>query len=92
MSHSGDCERKQVRGRKEKNNIKPLQSGSGKKVQHCADPESPPVPDFPQDHLKSSSTNPASSEKTQGFSLMDNALAMCSSGLLLREQGRFTQP
>lgn len=63
-----------------KNNIKPLHQEWGKKVQHCTDPESSVVPKFPQDHLKSSSTNPESSEKTQGFSLMDNALAMCSSG------------
>lgn len=27
-------------------------------MQHCTDPWSPLVPDFPQDHLKSSSTNP----------------------------------
>lgn len=29
--------------------------GAGERVQHCTDPESPPVPTFPQDHQKSSS-------------------------------------
>lgn len=67
-----------ARKRKERKITFSLYTG-GKKVQHCTDPKSPPVPDFPQDHLKSL-TNPESSEKTQGFSLMDNALAMCSSG------------
>lgn len=52
------------------------------KVQHCTDPWSPLVPDFPQDHLKSSSTNPKKSvrkKKNQEFALMDNALSMHSS-------------